>query len=126
MLIKGSFKMDISQDQKKQKRKSELGSEKRSRDSFALKGDKGVILIDDKPYQMPPDLRELKEVNYDDPEIKKRLVELETESLKKYGKLTPEELEYMAARRLELEKEMPDLSAETLNQLALKELRKGC
>ncbi len=75
--------------------------------------------------KMPDDFENLSEIDYNDPEVKKWLEEDEAESIKKYGKLTCEEAEYMYARRVMLKSEFKNKSAEELNQIALVEYRTG-
>lgn len=111
--------MDISHDLKKPKEKSEHGLEKQSRANTAPE----TVEVDGKIYKMPEDLKNLEEINYDDPDVKKWLAEQEAESIRLYGKLTCEEADYMYSRRLELQKEFPQKPAMELNQMALREFR---
>lgn len=120
--------MDISQDLNQQKRQTEHGLEKLSQDNIALQTDnstltQGTIERDDKAYLMPDDLNDLEEIDYNEPNVKIWLEKEKVESLQKYGKLTAEEAEYMFTRRLELQKELPNKSAEDLNKIALTEFK---
>ncbi|MBI2606459.1 MAG: hypothetical protein HYW49_10315 [Deltaproteobacteria bacterium] len=111
--------MDITQDLKKKREKSERGSAKRSRGSTAPE----TVELNGKIYELPPDYNELEEINYDDPGVQKWLAEIEAESIRRYGKTTHEELDYMYQRRQELQKIYPSQSVVELNQMALAEFR---
>ena len=74
--------MDISPDLKKLKEKSEPGSEKPSRDSTAPES---AIEVDGKVYRMPGDLKQLDEIDYDDPSVRQWLAEKEAESVQLAG-----------------------------------------
>lgn len=83
------------------------------------------IEVDGKILKMPDDLKDLPEMDYDDPAVKKQIAAEDAERIRKYGRLTCEEAEYMYARRLELQKTITDKSVEELNKMALEEIRSG-
>ena len=121
--------MDISPDLKTQKIKLEHGSEKSSPGNIGQKTSDSVLTestieVDGKLYQMPDDLNDLEEIDYSDRGVENWLGKEKAESIQKYGKITPEEAEYMFTRRLELEKELPNKSVEDLNKMALAEFNK--
>ena len=80
-------------------------------------------MVDGKKYTLPPDFDRLEEINYKDPSVKKWLEEERAESIRKYGKVTTEEADYMLSRRQALQKKFPNRSVEDLNRVALEELR---
>lgn len=120
-VYRGSFKMDTSHDLKRPKRKSEHGLEKSSQGSIGQKA--GELQVDGKCYEMPHDLKDLEEIDYENPGVKKWLEEEKAGSIRRYGRLTAQEAEYMYDRRQELQKKFPNKSAEDLNKIALAEIR---
>jgi hypothetical protein len=75
--------------------------------------------------ETPPDLNDLPEVDYNDPNVIAWLKEVEEDRLKKYGRLTAEEFEYMFCRQLDLKEKFPDKTIEEINKIALLEHRSG-
>ncbi len=74
-------------DLKRQKRKLGYGLEKQAQDNPTVnindvEPGKDDLTIDDKICQMPADLKDLPEINYSDPEVKKWMAEEEAERTK--------------------------------------------
>jgi len=84
--------MDITIDPKRKRRKSGHTSEKSVQDkpieNSNLK-DNDMFYVDEKAYKMPPDLKNLPEFDWNNPENQKILKTEEEVRIKKYGKLTP-------------------------------------
>lgn len=81
--------------------------EKRSRDNTAQKTNKDTYTLDDgRVVQMAPDLKDLPEFDWDDPDQKKWAEEQLEKWRKKEPNLTSEELDRRVDALLESEKEL--------------------
>lgn len=114
----------------KKRKESEHGSEKsiqgnRTGASKKRRLADDEIEVNGEIIKMAEDLKDLPEIDYDDPEVKEWMAEEQARSIRLYGRMTSEEVEYMYARRLELQKVLPDKSVVELNQMALAEIRSG-
>ena len=128
--------MDIIHDPSLKKNESEPGLEKPSLDSIGTGTDEDDFLepvefeegdtyeLDGVIYQMPPDLKYLKEIDYNDPDVQKWLEEERLEHLAKWGRITHEEMDQVYARRLELEKLNPTMTATEAVEIARQEYLK--
>ena|SRR3989338_3871121 len=88
--------MDITIDPKRKRRKSGHTSEKSVQDkpieNSNLK-DNDMFYVDEKAYKMPPDLKNLPEFDWNNPENQKILKTEEEVRIKKYGKLTCKQMD---------------------------------
>lgn len=112
--------MDTTLNLKKKRKASEFGSEKPSQDNSGPR----TVELNGEIWELPADYDELKEIDYDDPEVQKWLADNEAKSVQLYGRITVREAEYIYERRLELEKVFPDKTNVELNLMALAEIRK--
>jgi hypothetical protein len=103
--------MDIIQTRRKKKKKSESTSEKSVQDKaledISLGAD--TFTVDGKIYKMPPDLNNLPEFDWDDPENQKMIQKEEAVRIKKYGKLTCKQMDQICKVKEALLKEKPAL-----------------
>src|SRR5262245_11215157 len=122
--------MDTIQDRKRKKRESEIGLDGSPQGNL-IKGLEDENFKDDflelngKIYELPPDINSLKEIDCDDTEVQQWLKEDEERRLKKFGRLTHEQLERFYQFRLEIERENPGISVELAVDQALEELRRA-
>ena len=99
--------MDITRNQRLEKKKSARTSEKRSRGNTAQKTNDNTYTLDDgRIVKMAPDLKDLPEFDWDDPEQKKWAEEQLEKWRKKEPNLTSEELDRRVDALLESEKEL--------------------
>ena len=99
--------MDIIRNQKSEKKKSARTSEKLSRDNTDPKINDDTYTLDDgRTIEMAPDLKNLPEFDWDDPQQRKWAEEQLEKWKKKNPKLTQEEVDRRIDEILESEKEL--------------------
>lgn len=99
--------MDITQNQKSEKKKLARTSEKRSRDSTAPKINGDTYTLDDgRVVTIAPDLKDLPEFDWDNPDQKKWAEKQLEKWRRKEPNLTSEELNRRVNALLESEKEL--------------------
>ncbi len=99
--------MDTTRDQKSEKKRSARTSEKSSHDNTDQKiNDVSYTLDDGRVVKMAPDLKDLPEFDWDDPNQKKWAEEQLEKWRKKHPTLTQEEMDRKIDEMLEAEKEV--------------------
>lgn len=97
--------MDITRNQKVKRREPDSGLRKRSQGNTTSNTKKDnvddySIIIDGKKYEMAEDLRDLPEIDYNDPDVKKWWKEEEGEFRRRHPNLTHEEAMKIAEENL--------------------------
>jgi hypothetical protein len=99
--------MDITRDRKLEKKKSARTSEKSSRDNTDQQIDHDTYTLEDgRTVKMAPDLKDLPEFDWDDPQQKKWAEDQMEKWQKRHPNLTQAELDHKIDEILESEKEL--------------------
>ena len=95
--------MDTTTNLKKKRKESERGSGKQCHDNITENIERNgtddfTVIIEGEKYEMAEDLKDLPEIDYNDPDVKKWLEEEEKEFKKKHPNLTHEEAMKIAVK----------------------------
>ena len=113
--------MDTIRIQKSKRRKLGHTSAKLARGKAIediKKYDDDTFTVNGKIYKMPADLKNLPEFDWDDPENQKMVQREEEERIKKYGRLTCEQLDQICLVKEEILKDNPKLQRKKAFDLA--------
>src|SRR3989338_10336335 len=97
--------MDITRDLKKRRGKLEHGLEKPSQDKRTqINKENKIMLENGEIIEILQDIKNLQEFDWDDPKNQEWIRELDEKNIKRYGKLSVEQMEKIYQAKLNLQK----------------------